>query len=282
MDDTGQTAYLTIRHALLLCFLVIGIQLVLDMLFGSAIEGFAPDARAIAIFLVSLVSLNAVLYLASRKDGRLVSRLDFRQVKSLRLSLLLPIAVVAAGCAVVNGIFDKLLSDNIASVAQMNREMSAQMGDNLLIIFVFAVLINPIFEESFFRGFLVVGLARNYGRWNAMIMVAALFGAIHVNPTQIVSAFAFGLFLNWLMLSTAKLYYTIIAHSLYNASALLQGSFLADPLVSPKLQLFRLGKTGIDVIDCFGIVALFLGLIWCIVIVQKGNKARGLGASKPR
>lgn len=262
MDTTNEPAYVSLGYAFFLCLLIVALQLFFGILFGASIFQLPKDQQAVSIFVISLISLNAVLFLVNRKDRSLSSRLDLVHIKKLKIEWLLPIALVAVACAVVNGIFDKLLSENIETIARMNQEISSQMGDNIILLILFVAVINPIFEEAFFRGYLVPGMARRYGRLNTVVFVAVLFGVIHLNPTQIISAFVFGLVLNWVMLDTNNLYYAILAHCLYNFSALMHGGFLSDPSLQKKLILFHIGQANIDLIDLCGLLALGLGLLW--------------------
>ncbi|WP_133273268.1 CPBP family intramembrane glutamic endopeptidase [Hymenobacter radiodurans] len=77
----------------------------------------------------------------------------------------------------------------------------------------------PILEELLFRGLLLPGLLKNYSPRKAIVQSSLLFGIIHLNPAQVVSAFLLGLFLGWLYYRTHSLAACIVVHFLNNAVA---------------------------------------------------------------
>lgn len=77
----------------------------------------------------------------------------------------------------------------------------------------------PVLEEALFRGILLPGLARNYGPTKAILQTSLLFGIIHFNPSQSLSAFLIGLFLGWLYVRTQSLWACILVHATNNIAA---------------------------------------------------------------
>lgn len=77
----------------------------------------------------------------------------------------------------------------------------------------------PVLEEMLFRGILLPGLARNYGPTKAILQTSLLFGIIHFNPSQALSAFLIGLFLGWVYVRTQSLWACILVHATNNIGA---------------------------------------------------------------
>jgi len=75
-------------------------------------------------------------------------------------------------------------------------------------------------EELVFRGVLARGLAERWPR-GAIVISAAVFGAYHVFPPQVVSTFVLGLVLAFLTLRARSIVPTIIVHTLNNTIAVL-------------------------------------------------------------
>lgn len=95
------------------------------------------------------------------------------------------------------------------------RKLSEFPGLSFFVICVSA----PILEELLFRGLLLPGLLKNYGPRKAIFHSSLVFGVIHLNPVQVVSAFLMGLFLGWLYYRTKSLAVCIIVHFLNNLVA---------------------------------------------------------------
>jgi membrane protease YdiL (CAAX protease family) len=76
-------------------------------------------------------------------------------------------------------------------------------------------------EEIAFRGILLSRLDRVFGRSEALLVQAALFGIVHMLPMMFVSHFVLGLALGWVRRRTGSLYLCMFAHGAYNTWALL-------------------------------------------------------------
>ena len=82
--------------------------------------------------------------------------------------------------------------------------------------FISAVIIAPIAEEIFFRGILLEGFFKNYKPAMAIILSALLFGVIHMNRWQAVSATLSGLLIGWAYWKTDSLIPGIVLHFVNN------------------------------------------------------------------
>lgn len=113
-------------------------------------------------------------------------------------------------------------------------------------------LVGPIAEEFCFRygieGSLLESRRFSDGRrtmpvWAAVVVSAALFGLIHVNPAQIFGAFFFGLYFGALYAATGSLWPSLLCHILNNAIAVVlmrlcpQNYTLSDALDDNALLL---------------------------------------------
>jgi membrane protease YdiL (CAAX protease family) len=87
------------------------------------------------------------------------------------------------------------------------------------------VIAAPVFEEIFFRGFLLEGLRRSrLGSGGAVVLTALSWAALHVQYGlyEISLIFSLGLALGWVRLRTRSLYPTLAMHSLVNLVGILQ------------------------------------------------------------
>lgn len=82
-------------------------------------------------------------------------------------------------------------------------------------IFCIAIL-GPILEELLFRGAITKALLQEYNPTKAIVISALVFGIIHINPIQVVSATLIGFLLAWVYYKTASLIPCIIIHIINN------------------------------------------------------------------
>ena len=84
--------------------------------------------------------------------------------------------------------------------------------------FIFTgVIIAPIVEESFFRGFLFAGFRGRYG-WNkAALLSSAIFAAAHLQPSVLVPTFILGYMFSYLYQKSNSIFPGMLMHFLVNA-----------------------------------------------------------------
>jgi membrane protease YdiL (CAAX protease family) len=79
----------------------------------------------------------------------------------------------------------------------------------------------PLVEEVIFRGALLSGLRTRYGAKTAVLMSAAAFMIMHMNPEQTAYQFLFGIVLGAVALRTGSIAAPVVMHSFSNLFALL-------------------------------------------------------------
>lgn len=103
-------------------------------------------------------------------------------------------------------------------------------------------LLAPLMEELLFRGAIMQSLTPE-GRspWRGIIVSAAIFGIIHVNPAQVFFAFLMGLAFAWLTWQTQSLLPAIVGHVLNNSLGVVEimaedhGILLPEEYPTPTL-----------------------------------------------
>jgi uncharacterized protein len=79
-----------------------------------------------------------------------------------------------------------------------------------------AIIVAPVTEEMFFRGFIYQALRRWRGVPFAVILSAAVFAITHIAPLLIIGIFPLGIIFAYLFERRASLGATIVAHMTYN------------------------------------------------------------------
>lgn len=78
------------------------------------------------------------------------------------------------------------------------------------------VVLAPVGEEIFFRGYLLRILGARYGNTGGLLVTSALFALLHVNPASFLALFVLGLAFGALRLWTGSLFPSILAHAVQN------------------------------------------------------------------
>lgn len=166
--------------------------------------------------LLELLFLVPVWWFAVRKRGGSLRALGFVGFRP---------RVVAIGIALLFGFFmlnawySRLLEyfglEVQADLAPIAERLSSPWP-----FIVTIVLVAPVVEEIFFRGFVFAGLRSRYGwRWAAAIS-AALFAAAHLQITFFLPAFLLGYLLAYLYQSSDSVWPGMIVHALMNGLAM--------------------------------------------------------------
>lgn len=95
----------------------------------------------------------------------------------------------------------------------------------LWLLWIAVILAGPLFEEVFFRGFLLEGLRHGHlGALGAISLTALLWAALHIQYGlyEISTIFLLGLILGYVRLRTGSLYPPLAMHAVVNLGASLQ------------------------------------------------------------
>lgn len=87
---------------------------------------------------------------------------------------------------------------------------------------VLIVVLAPLSEELFFRGFMYAGLRRSIPLWPAALISALVWGSLHLSGGNVgvaIQLSVFGVVLAWLYERSGTLWAPIFAHALNNAIA---------------------------------------------------------------
>ncbi len=107
----------------------------------------------------------------------------------------------------------------------------------LLIGFLFlTIIITPIAEELFFRGFLFQWMAGRRPWWIAALVSSAMFGASHIIPPQAISAALMSLALIYLFVASGSIWPPILCHVINNAISI-GGNLLAAGKLLPTFLM---------------------------------------------
>jgi membrane protease YdiL (CAAX protease family) len=96
---------------------------------------------------------------------------------------------------------------------------------NPFMYFLAIVVIAPLAEELFFRGWMLRGFLANYSPAKSIWLSAVIFAAFHLNPWQAIAALPLGLMAGWLVWRTGSQAPGMAAHFTLNFTS----SYLMKP-----------------------------------------------------
>jgi len=94
-------------------------------------------------------------------------------------------------------------------------------GASTLLLFAVVVIGAPVVEELFYRGLLQRSLADRFNEGAVLVVVAAIFAAVHFRPVEFPGLFVFGLILGYAALRARRLGPAITIHIGFNLTGLL-------------------------------------------------------------
>lgn len=95
------------------------------------------------------------------------------------------------------------------------------------LVFLTGIVIAPLVEEIFFRGFIYTGLREKYGWIAAALISAGLFALAHIQPLTMPPIFLMGLVFAYLYQRTQSIWPAVIMHLATNTLGLTAAYFIS-------------------------------------------------------
>lgn len=137
-------------------------------------------------------------------------------------------------------------------LAELEATVTGVRGGTLALVLVGLGLAPGIGEELLCRGFLQRGLETRLGSLRAVLVSAAIFGLLHIDPVHAAAATVLGLYLGLGAALAGSTRAAILCHSANNLLALVSLALL------PELSLHGLGSSLLG----FAVAAGCLGWVW--------------------
>jgi hypothetical protein len=193
-------------------------ELIKQIVSNIEAKGRLNSTLAILFILMTLgegaIPLGAWLF-SIRKYRCKWGSLGFRKF-DVKKGLLLAIAIVGIGIAISYGYGALLQRLGYDTSADPSYPFNVN-GIGITFLAIIAVLVAPIAEETFFRGFMFAGIRKRIGFAWAAIISAAIFAIAHLSTESLVPIFLLGLMLAWLYHKTKSIWPCIIVHAAYNS-----------------------------------------------------------------
>lgn len=236
-----------------------GIMLLLIMLVIGAVIGnasllgfmaYSKEAADLYGILISypLMFIPAMLFAAyqSRKNeffegGIMIDSSNFGNFSGASIAIAVSVATLAAAFALdfLNVVMPPM-PEHLEEL--MKSMMEGPLWVTLLSVSVFA----PLFEEWLCRGMILRGLLQKMKPIWAIVISAAIFALIHLNPWQAIPAFVFGILFGYVYYRTGSLKLTMLMHFVNNTFSAVIG----------RIDMFRDADSFMDVFNTGTYVAL--------------------------
>lgn len=139
---------------------------------------------------------------------------NFGHLGGFRLALIVSVATLAA--AFVAEPINTLLPE----MPEILKKALEQITEGPLWVTLISVSIfAPFFEEWLCRGLVLRGLLKKLNPFNAILVSAAFFAVLHLNPWQAIPAFILGMLFGYVYYKTGSLKLTMLMHCVNNTFA---------------------------------------------------------------
>ncbi|HEX5549152.1 MAG TPA: CPBP family intramembrane glutamic endopeptidase [Ktedonobacterales bacterium] len=127
--------------------------------------------------------------------------------------------VVIIGCNILYSLLIQVFNLPLRTNSDALLQQAKYAPISSLALIAGAVLVAPICEEIFFRGFLFGGLLHRMSFWPAALLSAFLFGLAHGDVGSFAVLFVFGVVLAFVRWRTGSIWPGIVIHAANNATA---------------------------------------------------------------
>ena len=190
---------------------------VLPSVLASMLSGLFPEfARANYVLLNFLTGILYVLVLY-RVFGEKLELTKNLCGDGVMEALLIGFAVFVAVNFFLSPFLGSIFTESMGNYS----ETVDYMYETPVVTFLQVVVVAPLLEEMIFRGFLLKRALRWRPQIAAVLLVAVLFGLLHLNVVQSLCAAAAGLVFCLFYAKRESIGLSILAHSVYNGMAFL-------------------------------------------------------------
>jgi membrane protease YdiL (CAAX protease family) len=153
-----------------------------------------------------IIFAGVLLYAKSRSSISVQSLFGFKPAIS---GTLIVIPLFIAGVSIVLSEGENILREYLNySFTDSNSQLSSKTAGGFLTL----CLIAPVLEEVLFRGILLKSFLRRYNIGFTIFLSSLVFGMAYTEPSQMIGAFFFGIFLSWITIKSGSVITAIWAH----------------------------------------------------------------------
>ena len=230
----------TVSTSLCMYFLL---TLLFSIPFSAVLAGLGIKADLSIQLLSILTTICVIPILIKRYTRKLEITIPFDKHLNLSFSKVLYYTLISIGSSMILGILT-----NLINLLLLQFDLQMTMPDlsfkndafyNMIIILSVCV-IAPVFEELFFRGFILQALKR-HGNVFAIITTSILFALLHGNLVQAIPVFALSIVISYSVIRTNNVLIGILIHFLNNSLSIFELFFVKNVVISAIFLLVSIG-----------------------------------------
>lgn len=220
------------------------------------IPGFGADYIMIIVYPLNFLPL--LIYAANVSSRRSLNnegyKLDSKKIE--RGGLL--VALVTVATFALAFCIDPLVAVLPEMPEMLKEALKTATQGNFVANFICVSLFAPLFEEWMCRGLVLRGLLANKMKpvW-AIVVSAAFFAVIHLNPWQAIPAFLIGCLMGYVYYKTGSLKLTMLIHFVNNTAS----------LIISNIDKYKDLETWADVLPATQYWLLFAAFALAIILV---------------
>jgi uncharacterized protein len=256
--------YPGIKNAIFLCLILLGLEIGIGIIhliiiYISGIDRESILYQIVTVFM-NILTTGLVIFIGYKKSHKKFDEVFvFDDVSS---NLWIATTVFTIGFVIIYSEIGNVLNYFLPKPEFFKKMFETILDSEYIFISVLSIAIVPAFvEEMLFRGVILNGFKDKYSHKKAIIVSSLLFGIVHLNPWQFVTASLFGMVSAWVCLKMKSLTLSIYMHLLNNASVVFAGK-ARDIL---PIKGFNSGSSAHEFqplwFDVLGIVLAFIGII---------------------
>jgi uncharacterized protein len=258
MSDTTPGNYPSVAES----FGIVGI-LILAMIVFVPVNMVLDDVagKEISTFVYYTLSMGFSFWIVDRtrrkRSGESVYSFG---ISSAKVIALVSIAVLGIQTGIVSPIVSLIPMPEF--VKDLFLELSRQTG---IFSFITIAIAAPVLEELIFRGVILDGLLKRHSPLKSILISSILFGIVHLNPWQFVTALAIGSLSGWVYYKTHNLMLCIVIHFVNNFAAFISMRFTdAEAMMNSELTDYYGG-----LINLILIISGSLLIVVCSLVMLK-------------
>lgn len=230
----------TVSTSLCMYFLL---TLLFSIPFSAVLAGLGIKADLSIQLLSILTTICVIPILIKRYTRKLEITIPFDKHLNLSFSKVLYYTLISIGSSMILGILTNLINllllqfDLQMTIPDLSFKNDAFYN---MIIILSVCVIAPVFEELFFRGFILQALKR-HGNVFAIITTSILFALLHGNLVQAIPVFALSIVISYSVIRTNNVLIGILIHFLNNSLSIFELFFVKNVVISAIFLLVSIG-----------------------------------------
>jgi membrane protease YdiL (CAAX protease family) len=174
------------------------------------------------------------------------------------------LAVVASIATIAAAFIAEPINTLLPEMPEFLKQALEQLTEGpLWVAFLSVSVFAPLFEEWLCRGLVLRGLLRKFNPASAIMVSAAFFAILHMNPWQAIPAFLLGLLFGYVYYKTGSLKLTMLMHCVNNTLA----------LITSRIPSLADAETFMDIMSPWAYVCIYIASVLFVaaaIITFKG------------